>query len=184
MSVGYQVITESTLLLDLRVTAFLSRTPLDFSPAAKRAEADRLVDLLLIQREADDSHLVLIDEEQPALLATVKARYASDAEYQSDLVRYGIRESDLVAQLRAGARAMAFSDLRFRQIARISDEDLRAQYDKLVKDQATSNPPSFEASRPQLEDLLRGQRALDALDEWLAEQRNLLRVSFREKVFQ
>jgi hypothetical protein len=57
-------------------------------------------------------------------LAAVRARYGTDAEYQSDLVRYGIRESEVAEHLRSGARAMAFSDLRFRQIAQISDEDL------------------------------------------------------------
>jgi hypothetical protein len=183
VTVGNQVITESELLLDLRITAFLNQTPLDFSSAAKRVEADRLVDLALIQKEAAESHLVLIDEQQSALLAAVKARYGTDAEYQSDLARYGIRESEVAEHLRFGARAMAFSDLRFRQIAQISDEDLLAQYNKLVENQAPSNRQSFEESRTQVEDLLRGQRALDALDEWLAEQRKSLRVSYSEKVF-
>src|SRR5437899_3021245 len=52
VSVGNQVITESELITDLRVTAFLDRRPVDLSSAAKRKSADRLVDQVLILKEA------------------------------------------------------------------------------------------------------------------------------------
>lgn len=184
VTVGKQVITESALLLDLRVTSFMNQTPLDFGPAARRAEAGRLVDLALIQKEADDSHLVLDEDQSPALLASLKARYRSDAEYQADLARYGISEKDLMDHLEAGARLEAFSDLRFRPATQISEEDLRAYYDRLAGTRASAPPPSFEASRAGLENLLRGQRALEDLDKWLEEQRKAVRIAYREQVFQ
>ena len=182
VSVGSQVITESTLLLDLRVTAFINQTSLEFSPAAKRAEAERLVDLVLIKREAEDSHLVLGGGEPPRLLAMLKARYGGEQDYQADLRRYGIRESDLVDHLQAGARLATFSDLRFRPAARISEEDLHASYDKLVAARP-SGAPSFEASRTAIEELLRDQRAAEALDDWLRMQRKTVRIEYREPVF-
>jgi len=183
VSVANQVITESALLLDLRVTAFMSQTPLDFSPAAKRREANRLVDLALMRKEADDGHLVLEGSEAPKLLASLKARYRGDPEYQAELQRYGISEKDLMDHLTAGARMLAFSDLRFRPATQISEEELRAYYDKLVAGASAPNP-SFEAKRAEIEELLRGQKAMDALDEWLKGQRKTVRIDFREKVFE
>jgi hypothetical protein len=184
VSVGNRVITESALLLDLRITAFLNQAPLDFSPAAKRAEAQRLIDQILIAKEADESHLMLAGGDAEALLDVVRGRYSSEREYIGDLAKYGIRESDLIAHLQAGARTMAFSDLRFRPAARISDQELRSYYDGLVRERPTSSPPSFEASRAEIEELLRGQRALEALDEWLKAARSAVRIEFRENVFQ
>jgi hypothetical protein len=178
VSVGNQVITESALLLDLRVTAFMNQAPVDLSPAAKRAEAERLLDQMLIMKEANGE---LPGVEPQTLLTTLKARYSSEQEYRAELERYGIRETDLLEHLRAGARTMAFSDLRFRGAARISEEELRAYYDGLAG--RASGAPSFEASRDQIEELLRGERALEALDEWLKTARKSVRIEFREKVF-
>ena len=49
--VGNTVITESEVLREVRLTEFLNREPLDVSPAARRAAADRLVDQQLIRNE-------------------------------------------------------------------------------------------------------------------------------------
>ena len=55
VSVGNQAITISDLDREIRVTAFLNRTPPDFSPAARRATADRMVEQRLILRELENS---------------------------------------------------------------------------------------------------------------------------------
>ena len=75
-------------------------------------------------------------------------------------------------------------DLRFRQTTRLSDEELRAYYNKLVAERPQADAPSFEDSRPQIEELLLGERALDALDEWLKTARARARIEYREQVFQ
>ena len=149
----------------------------------RRAVADLTLDKLIL-KEAADSHLVLAEAESPPLLAAVRQRYTSDREYRADLAKYGIQEIDLIRHLQAGARSMAFSDLRFRPVTRISDEELRSYYDSLVAGKSSTAAPSFEASRAEIEDLLRGQRALEALDEWLKAARKDVRIRFREEVFQ
>src|SRR5438046_1912632 len=53
--VGNSVITESEILREIRLTAFLNGEPLDFSPASKRKTAERLVEQRLIRIEADSS---------------------------------------------------------------------------------------------------------------------------------
>ena len=51
--VGTNVITESELLREVRLTEFLNGEPLDLSPEKKRAAAERLVDQQLIRTEME-----------------------------------------------------------------------------------------------------------------------------------
>src|SRR5438477_7552515 len=55
VSVGNRVITASELDRQIRVTAFQNGVKPDFSPAARRATADRMVEQKLIQRELSNS---------------------------------------------------------------------------------------------------------------------------------
>jgi hypothetical protein len=180
VSVGHQVITESRVILDLRVVAFLERKPVDLSTAARRQSAERLVDQLLILREAADSHLTLPSAEATAGLV---APYAAESDYQASLERYGISERDLGSHLLAGLRMLTFTDLRFRPDVQVSPEDVRSYYDKLPNSAAAPNA-SFEDSREQIEKLLVQQRVLDALDKWLATARTAANIRYREKAFE
>ena len=180
VSVGPDVITESQLILDLRVAAFLDQKPVDLSGPAKRKSAERLVDQLLILREAVDSHVTLPSVEATAGLV---ARYAAENGYQENLQRYGISERDLGAHLLAGLRTLTFTDLRFRPDIQIPDEDLRNYYDKLPGT-AAAPKPSFEESRDQIERLLVEQRVIDALDRWLATARTTANIRYRDKAFE
>ena len=180
VSVGREVITESQVILDLRVDAFLDRTPVDLSSAARRKSAERLVDQLLILREAVDSHVTLPSTEAAAGLV---APYAAESSYQADLKRYGITERDLAAHLLAGLRTLTFTDLRFRPDVQVSPEDIRSYYDKLPHS-AAEPLPSFEDSRDQIEKLLVEQRVLDALDQWLAMARSTANIRYHEKAFE
>jgi hypothetical protein len=180
VTVGQEVITESRIVLDLRVAAFLNRKPVDLSVAARRQSAERLVDQLLILREALDSHVTLPSVEATAGLI---ASYAAESDYQASLERYGISERDLGAHLLAGLRTLTFTDLRFRPDVQISEQDLRSYYDKLPTSAAVPSP-SFEDSRDQIEKLLVEQRVLDDLDKWLAMARSAAGVRYYDKAFQ
>jgi hypothetical protein len=179
VTIGNHVITESELILDLRVGAFLDRAPVDLSPAARRRSAERLVDQFLILREATESHLKLPTEEDAiTLLSTIKAEYGTLTDYRAALKSYGIEERDVVAQLLAGLIGITFTDLRFRPAIQVSEEDLRAYYAKLKL------TASFEDSREQLEELITRQRTTEALDQWLATTRATTRIEYREQAFQ
>lgn len=178
VTVGTQVITESAVILDLRVGAFLDRAPVDLSGTAKRRAAERLVDQALILREATDSHLALpTAQNATALLNSVREQYGPQ-EFQSALKRYGIEEADVAAQLLAGLTGLTFTDLRFRPAIQISEEELRAYFGTLP------DAGSFEDSRDRIEEFLTRQRTIDALDQWLITARSTARIQFREQVFQ
>jgi hypothetical protein len=179
VTVGKEVITESDVIRDLRVSAFLDQKPVDLSPAQKRKAADRLVDQLLILQEAAVAHLPLAAaEDAEPLLAQVKAPYATEAGYRAALARYRITEQELADHLLAGLRGLRFTDLRFRPEVQLSEEDLREFYNTLPQP-----APSFEESRDEVEKLLTGQRVLQALDRWLGMTRTEMQILYREQVF-
>ena len=183
VTVGKEVITESQIALDLEVAAFLDHKPVDVSVAAKRASAERLVDQVLILREAEESHVTLPSTEAAKGLV---APYAAESGYQADLQRYGISGAALAAHLLAGLRTLAFTNLRFRPDVTISDDEIKAYYDKLVRQPASAAGPvpSLEDSRDQIEKILAEQKVLEALDQWLVMARAAARIQYRDKAFQ
>jgi hypothetical protein len=188
VTVDKHVITESDVIRYLRVAAFLDRKPVDLSGSAKRAAAAALVDRSLILEESENSHFTLPSvADDAALLRQVKAQYSSEAAYQAALREYRIGEQDLANHLLAGARALRFTDLRFRPEVQISDPELNAAYDKYATEWRVSHsgaPPSLDDSRADLEKLLTDQRANQALDQWLETSRQKRRVEYREGAFQ
>jgi len=183
VTVGKEVITESQIVLDLEVAAFLDHKAVDLSVAAKRASAERLVDQVLILREAAESRVTLPSTEAAKGLV---APYAAESGYQAELQRYGISESDLAAHLLAGLRTLAFTNLRFRLDVIVSEDEIKSYYDKLVRQPASAAGPipSLENSRDQIEKILVEQKVLEALDQWLVIARSTARVQYRDKAFQ
>jgi hypothetical protein len=187
VSVNQQVITESDLIRDLRVDAFIDQKPVDFSSDARRAAAQRLVDQVLILKEAEESHLTLASPEDAAkLLEQEKSKYSNEGQYGAALAEYGITEADLSQHLLDGLRALRFTELRFRPEVQISDADLRDYYEKLAagwRAGGRARIPTFEESRAQIENLLTGERTMKALDDWLKMARASNRIQYREAAF-
>lgn len=187
VTVGKQVITESDVLRDLRVSAFIDRKPVDLSGTEKRKAADRLVDQILILEEAKFSRIPLPAADDAArMLAAVKQEYGSDAEYQAALKRYGVTDPDIASYLLAGFRALRFTDLRFRPEIEITDADLHDSYNALVEKWRAAGEtkiPTFSQSRDDVEKLLTSQRTAQALDRWLGAQRTETQILYREQVF-
>jgi hypothetical protein len=185
VTVGHHIITESDLLLDLRISAFLDGKTPDLSGAQKRKAADRLVDHYLLLEDADATRAPLPSaEEVDALLKPLRDRYASASEYQAALARAGIGEDQLKAHMLAGLRMLRYTDLRFRPSVLISDQDLRDDFAALVAKLPPGSPkPSFEDSRDQLEELLSNQRVEQAMDQWLTMTRSETPIFYKDAAF-
>lgn len=187
VTVDKQVITESDLILDLRINAFIDRKPVDLGVAARRKSAERLVDQILMFREAADSHLELsMPEDGSKLIEQEKSQFPNEDEYRRALAEYHIREADIQEHLLNGLRALRFADLRFGPEVQYSDADLREYYEKLAASWRTAGRspiPTFENSREQVEKLLTQERTMESLDEWLAVQRQSKQIQYREAAF-
>src|SRR6266446_1939250 len=88
VTVGSHVIPESEVILALRVAAFIDGATPDLSGVQKRKAADRLVDQYLVLTDAAATHAPLPSPaDVEPVLAPIRARYASEAEYSAALER-------------------------------------------------------------------------------------------------
>jgi hypothetical protein len=185
VTVGRQVITESDVLRDLRVAAFLDHKPVDLSGAQKRKAADRLVDQLLILQDAAFSRIPLPARADAArLVDPVRAEYGND--FDAALKRCGITEGDLEDHMFGGMRAMRYTELRFQPEVQFTDDELRELYFTLAAEwekKGEADIPEFDAIREQVEKLLTDQRTAQALDRWLGTQRAATQILYRDEVF-
>jgi len=96
-----QVITESEILLEIRLTAFQNGGPLSLKPEAKREAAGRLIEQKLIRKEIEVGRYI---QPNPADVESMmkqleSQRFHSPGELRQALEKYGVREEDLRAHL-------------------------------------------------------------------------------------
>jgi hypothetical protein len=115
VTVDNDAITESEVIQDIRITDFLNGAPLDFSSAARRTAAERLVDQALIRREMNIGRYPQPQksEAEQMLVNFKKSHFAKDAEFQAALAKYGITADQLRSHLLWELSALRFTDVRF-----------------------------------------------------------------------
>jgi hypothetical protein len=188
ITVGNQVITESQIDEEIRITAFLNRDKIESTPDARKEAAGRLIEQALIHREMDLSHYPLPETgDAGAALEGIKATYANPAEYSAALETYGITEADLVRRLLWQLTLLRFIDYRFRPGIQISSADVQTYYRQQVSgwEQKGVRPiPSLEDSRDQIEEILTQKRIDQALDQWLADTRKQTEIQYKDPSLQ
>jgi parvulin-like peptidyl-prolyl isomerase len=183
VTVGKTVITEGEVLTNLKVAAFLDDKEPDLSGPSKRKAADRLVEQVLLRREVPASGEV---RDTSALIADLKKRYASQAEYEAALKHYEITEQDVIDQIANGLESLDASNRRFRAEVQVTEDEIRSRYDTFVKHGQEKNSgtvPSFEASHNQVQELLMDEGVSEALVKWLQQARSQGSIVYREAVF-
>jgi hypothetical protein len=183
VTVDKRVITESEIVRQIRITAFLNNEQPDFSAPNKRVMADRLVEQVLIRRELESTGY-----SAPAPAATtgydeIKRRFKDDAAYDQALKRYGITDADVREALEWQATLLDFIEQRFRPGVQIPESEIRDYYDQHI----SVNPgklPDFEDAREDIEKILSAQRVDNALDRWLGQARTQSRIRYTQEVFQ
>ncbi|MGE5647234.1 MAG: hypothetical protein ACM336_15740 [Acidobacteriota bacterium] len=141
VTVGNDVITETEVNDEIRVTAFINGEPLDFSPASRRQAAERLVDQVLIRRDMQLSNWPQPESsEADKLLAQLKRqRFGSNAQYRQALARYGIKEVELKQHLLWQLAALRYTDYRFQPGIPQPDENLRAYLEEQTRARSAAN---------------------------------------------
>jgi hypothetical protein len=182
IAVANQVITESQIDEDIRVTAFLNRETADLTLAAKREAAGRLIEQALVKREMDLSRYPVPElSAADASLEKLKAMYPSEADFNAALESYGVTLDDLKRRLRWQLTFLRFIDYRFRPGIRIPAADVQAYYRQQISQwqQKGTNPiPTLEASRDQIEEILTQQRIDQALDQWIGDTKKQIAINY------
>jgi hypothetical protein len=188
VTVDDTVITESHVLLRIRLAAFQNGEKPDFSPQKKRDAADKLVEQILIRREIESAKYPASESPdiEPAIIE-LKKRYGGDSGFQKALAEYNVTEQEVRDQLKWQLTLIPFIDVRFKPGVQIPERDLREFYAKTFVPEwqktGQGTPPSFEDSRESIEETMTGQRADQALDFWLGEARRQARIKFHPEAF-
>jgi len=184
VTAGNQVITESQIDEEIRITAFLNREKLDIDAESRKQAANRLIEQALVKREMDLSHYPSPQaEDASAALAGIKATYPGETEYAAALASYGITEADLTRRLLWQFTLLRFIEYRFRPGIQIPDADVQTYYRQQVsgwEQQGIKPIPTLEDSRDQIEEILTQKRIDQALDQWLASARKQAAVTYRD----
>ena len=185
VTVGRHVISEHDILQDIRLSAFIDGKQPSVSAEQKRKAANRLIDQYLVLEDAALTRTPMPSAaDAAAILTPLKAPYASEQEYRSALTQARITDAELADHLLAGLRMLRYTDLRFRPEVDISEDALRAYYDKLAASAGNSSTrPTFDASRNDIEKLLTEEQTMQALDRWLSTARGETSIVFHEAAF-
>ena len=182
ITVDNQVVTQSQIGEEIRVTAFLNREKLDLSPAAKKQAGARLIEQALIKREMDLSRYPLPElSDAGESLQSVKAMYPSATAFNDALQSYGITVDELTRRLWWQLTLLRFIDYRFRPGIQIPSADVQAYYRQQVSEweqKGTKPIPTLEESRDQIEELLTQKRIDQALDQWIKDTRNQVTITY------
>jgi peptidyl-prolyl cis-trans isomerase SurA len=182
ITVANQVITESQIEEEIRVTAFLNRDQIDLSATARKGAAARLIEQALIKREMDLSRYPLPElADTGESLESIKAMYSSETDFQNALQSYGITADELTRRLWWQLTLLRFIDYRFRPGIQIPTADVQAYYRQQVSQwrQKGTNPiPTLEESRDQIEEILTQQRIDQALDQWIKDTQSQLEIKY------
>lgn len=189
VTIDNQAITESEIVREIRLAAFLNADRLNFSPETKRKAANRLIEQKLIRREIELGHYV-----QPApvevepMLKQIQARFHGPEEFRQALSRYGIDESDLTPYLLWQITLLRFIDIRFRPAVQVADDDMQKYFNQHLPEWQRQAAPgkkiAFDDVRDQIYQTLTDQRVDEQLDQWLAQTRKRARIEFRPEAFQ
>jgi hypothetical protein len=188
VSVGSRVITEIDLDREIRITAFLNNAKPDFTPANRRATAERMVDQTLVRNELEASrYLPPTAAEKATALDEEKARFGGEAAYRRALADYGISEEDLKARLAWQLTLLRFIGLRFRPGIQIGDPEIRKYFDEHMRaGLMAAHPgqtPSVEDYRAGIEQTLIDQAADQQMEQWLKEARRRTHIQYHDEVF-
>ena len=188
ISVTGQVITETQILEEIRITAFENQQKPDYSPEQKKAAGDRLIEQTLVKREMELSHYPQPEPQEAAALEdNLLERYGGREKLLPLLAKAGLTEDEVTAHLAWQLTLLRFIDYRFRPSVQITDAAVRAYYEKQRAEwtaEGIQSIPTLEQSRARIETILTEQSADAALDRWLVETRKQLRIVYHPEAFQ
>jgi hypothetical protein len=182
ITVDNQVITQSQVDDEIRVTAFLNREKADLSPTARKDAAGRLIEQALIRREMGLSRYPLPElSDAGESLKTLKAMYSSETDFHDALQSYGVTEEELTRRLWWQLTLLRFIDYRFRPGIQIPAADVQAYYRQQVSEweqKGTRPIPTIEESRDQIEEILTQKRIDQALEQWIMDTRSQVTITY------
>jgi hypothetical protein len=176
-------IKASDIVRDLKLTAFLNQEPVKMDPATRRSAADRLVDQEIIRNAlASGGYARATDADADHLMAQIRRdRFGnSAARMRQELMRYGLTEDQLHAQLLWQLTVLRFIDQRFRGGILVDDDDIRNYYTQ----HRAQYRGTLESETKAIRDTLEGEQVNQQFETWLDDARKRANVQYKDDAFQ
>lgn len=187
VTIGNQVITQSEITTEIRMTAFLNNEPPQFTAKAKREAAGRLIEQKLVGREMElGRYGEGVEPEAGAMLDKLEqTRSHGKGEFDAALKAAGITKKQLLDHLLWGLKLSSFIDLRFRPAVQVSREEIEEYYNqKLLPDPATGKKLNLAAVRQQIRQTLSADRADQQMDAWVKDAESRAHIEFHKEAFE
>jgi len=182
--VDRQIIKESDIIREVRVTDFLNHDPLNLSLTAQKKAADRLIDQAFIRHEISlgDYAVATFQDADAELSRLEKERYKTQAALQESLRGYGLTVPDLRYTFRWQLTVLRFIDVRFKPAVVVTDDEINQYYNSHLQALRRAHPSgySLEDLRSFIHDTLVSEKVNQRFFAWLDEQRQDAKIQFLE----
>ena len=186
--VNGSIIKQSDIERDVRVTEFLNRQPLNLGAAAKKDAANRLIGQVFIRNEIDIGSYpeATLSDAGRELNKLKTDRYRSNTTFDRALASYGLTELELRTEFRWQLTVLNFIDLRFKPAAVVSDDEIQGYYQehRAALERANPGKDSLDDLRPEIENILSGQKVNQLFFSWLDAQRKDAKIQYFEEGLQ
>ncbi len=190
VAVGQQAVTLSEILRHLRFRAIVSGVPVQDTEQNRRQAAEQLVDLLIVRRELDLSRYSppTMAEADRAIEAFLEDTKWSRERLLQELSRAGFSEEEFRREMQARLTVTRFIDYRFAPGVQVSDEEVQAYYESeflpaLRQSSPGAAAPGLSAVRAMIERILTTRKVNAAMEEWLKQTRQSLRIRYFDEAF-
>jgi len=188
VQVGAQVITASAVRRQLRLEAFMQNREPELGAGERRKAAERLIDQTLVRRELELNRYPPppASEVEASVEQIHKARHEDGSEFARSLERYGFSVEDLRNQVLYEIALLRFVDFRFSPGVEVSDAEIQQTYEKEVVPEAQRRgvaAPRLDEQRESIVKLLSYRKTTAALEQWLGQARQQVKIRYYEEVF-
>lgn len=190
VAVGHQAVTLSEILRHLRFRAIVSGVPVEDTEQNRRQAAEQLVDLLIVRRELELSRYSppTMAEADKAIAAFLEDTKWSRERLVQELGRAGFSEEEFRREMQARLTVTRFIDYRFAPGVQVSDEEVQGYYESeflpaLRQSSPGASAPELGAVRAMIERILTTRKVNAAMEDWLKQMRQSLRIRYFEEAF-
>ena len=142
---------------------------------------DRLIDQWIVKKEAEASRFpAASDADVERGTQRLLRSFAKKEDFDAQREKVGLSEEDVRQIVAAQAYLSNYLDSRFRPTVQVDEKAIQDFYDKAVVPRARARgqePPTFDAARDVIQEVLIQQGINEQADKWLKESRTRLSIS-------
>lgn len=142
---------------------------------------DRLIDQWIVKKEAEASRFpAASDADVDRGIQRLKRSFAKEEDFEAQRKKVGLSDEDIRQIVTAQTYLSNYLDSRFRPSVQVDDKAIQDFYDTAVIPRAKARgqePPTFDAARDVIQEVLTQQGINAQADKWLKESRTRLSIT-------